>query len=71
MNNKGLGSGVAIIIILIVALLVAFLAMRNMGSFGFGNKPSQLENVVEQAQDAVNAINDRIQEQYSTIDSGA
>ena len=66
MNNNGIGSGIAIIIILIVALLIAFLAMKNMGSFG--NKPSQPENVVEQAQDAVETINDRIQQQYSAIE---
>ena len=68
MNNKGIGSGIAIIIILIVALLIAFLAMKNMGSFGFGSKPGQPENVVEQAQDAVDAINDRIQQQYSAVE---
>lgn len=65
MNNKGIGSGVAIIIILIVALLLAFLAMKNIGSFD--NKPGQAANVVEQTQDAVDAINDRIQQQYSAI----
>ena len=70
MNNKGIGSGLAIIIILIVALLIAFLAMKNMGSFCFGSKPGQpqQENVVEQAQDAVDAINNRLQQQYSAIE---
>ena len=66
MNNKGIGSGIEIIIILIIALLIAFLAMKNMG--GLGNKPSQSENVVEQALDAVDAINDRIQQQYSAVE---
>ena len=66
MNNKGISSGIAIIIILIVALMIAFLAMKNMGSFG--NKPSQPENVVEQAQDTVDAIIDRIQQQYSAVE---
>ena len=42
--------------------------MKNMGSFGFGSKPGQPENVVEQAQDAVDAINDRIQQQYSAVE---
>ena len=41
MNNKGIGSGIAIIIILIVALLIAFLAMKNMGSLGFGSRTDQ------------------------------
>ena len=68
MNNKGIGSGIAIIIILIVALLIAFLAMKNMGSFGFESKTGQPENVVEQAQDAVDAINDRIQQQHSAVE---
>ena len=68
MNNKGIGSGIAIIIILIVALLIAFLAMKNMGGFGFGSKRGQIqqENMVEQAQDAVDAINNRMQ--YSAIE---
>lgn len=49
MINKGLGSGISISIILIVALLVAFLAIRNMGRFGFGNKAGQPQqkNVVK------------------------
>ena len=68
MNNTGIGSGIAIIIILIVALLIAFLAMKNMCSFGFGGIPGQPENVVEQAQDAVDAINDRIQQQHSAVE---
>ena len=68
MNNKGIGSGLAIIIILIVALLIAFLAMKNMGSLGFGSRTDQPETVVVQAQNAVDAINDHIQQQYSAIE---
>ena len=70
MNNKGIGSGLAIMMILIVALLIAFLVMRNMGSFGFGSKSGQpqQETVVEQAQGAVDAVNNRIQQQYSAIE---
>lgn len=68
MNNKGIGSGLAIIIILIVALLIAFLTMKNMGSLGFGSRTDQPENVVVQAQNAVDAINDHIQQQYSAIE---
>ena len=68
MNNKVIGSGLAIIIILIVALLIAFLAMKNMGSLGFGSRTDQPETVVVQAQNAVDAINDHIQQQYSAIE---
>ena len=58
MNNKGRGSGLALLLILIVALLIAFLVVRNMGGLGFGSSTSlQQENYVHQAQDAVDAIN--------------
>ena len=41
MNNKGRGSGLSLIIILIVALLVAWLAVKNIGSLGIGIGGSQ------------------------------
>lgn len=69
MNNKGKGSGLALIIILIAALLVAFLAVKQMDGLGFGGKPEQTQqaNALEQTQDAVDAINARIREQYSAV----
>lgn len=54
-----------LIIILIVALIVAYLVVTQMGSLGVGGTTQQertQENAVEQAQDAVDAINERINE---------
>ena len=66
MNNKGRGSGLMLIIILVVALLIGYLAMTQMDSLGFGKTGMQQEqtqqNVIEQAQNAVDAINNRIQQ---------
>ena len=65
MNNKGKGSGLMLIVILVVALLIGYFAMMQMGSLGFGKTSMQQQtqqNVIEQAQDAVDAINNRIQQ---------
>ena len=66
MNNNGRGSGLILIIVLLVALLVGFLAVTQMGGLGFGKKNTQQEqtqqNAIAQAQNAVDAINDRIQQ---------
>ncbi len=63
MNSKGKGSGLALVIILIVALLIAFFVLKNMSSLGFGrDATTQQENVVQQAQDLVDQINDRMQQ---------
>ena len=66
MNNKGKGSGLMLIIVLLVALLVGFLAVTQMGGLGFGKTNTQQEqtqqNAIAQAQSAVDAINDRIQQ---------
>lgn len=62
MNNKGEGRGLALILILIVALIVAFLAVKQMDGLGVGNS-TQTESVqdpVQQARDAVDALNERI-----------
>lgn len=62
MNNKGKGSSLILIIILIVALIIAFLVVNQMGSLGVGNT-TQIEtqqNPVDQAQNAVDAINERM-----------
>lgn len=64
LNNKGKGAGLALIIILIVALLVAFLAVRQFSPLGMdssGNSEAQ-QSPVEQAQSAVDAINDRLRQ---------
>ena len=66
MNNKGKGSGLALILILIVAIIVAYLTMTQMGSLGFGKKSEtqieQTQDPVNAAHDAVDAINQKIQQ---------
>lgn len=58
MKGSGKGSGLAFLLILIVALLIAFLVMKNMDGLGLDSSTSpQQENYVHQAQDAVDAIN--------------
>jgi len=55
-----------LIIVLLVALLVGCLAVTQMGGLGVGKKNTQQEqtqqNAIAQAQSAVDAINDRIQQ---------
>ena len=55
-----------LIIVLLVALLVGCLAVTQMGGLGVGKKNTQQEqtqqNAIAQAQNAVDAINDRIQQ---------
>ena len=64
MNNKGKGSGLVLIIVLVVALLIGYLAMTQMDSLGFGktNVQQTHQTAIEQAQNAVDAINNRIQQ---------
>ncbi len=66
MNNKGRGSGLMLIIILVVALLIGYLAMTQMDSLGFGKTGMQQEqtqqNAIEQAQNTVDAINNRLRQ---------
>ena len=65
MNNKGKGSGLVLIIVLVVALLIGYLAMTQMDSLGFGKTDVQTQtqqNAIEQAQNAVDVINNRIQQ---------
>lgn len=66
MKNKGRGSGLALILILIVALVIAYLAVTNLSFLGAGGSSTQEEVIqedpVDRAQDAVDQINQRIQE---------
>ena len=66
MNSKGKGSGLMLIIILVVALLIGYLAMTQMDGLGFGKTSMQQEqtqqNAIEQAQNAVDAINNRLRQ---------
>lgn len=65
MNNRGRGSGLILIILLLVALLIAGLAVTQMGGLGFGKTDAQQEqtqqNAIEQAQSAVDAIKNHLE----------
>ncbi len=63
MNSKG--SGLMLIVILVVALLIGYLAMTQMDSLGFGKTDVQTQtqqNAIEQAQNAVDSINNRLEQ---------
>ena len=64
MNNNGRASGLILIILLLVALLIAWFAVTHMGGLGFGKTDAQQaqtqQNAIEQAQNAVDAINNRM-----------
>ena len=66
MNNKGKGSGLVLIFLLLVALLIGYLAMTQMEGLGFGTTNNQTEQTqqiaIEQAQSAVDAINNRFEQ---------
>ena len=68
-NNKGRGSGLALLLILIVALLVAWLMVKQMGSLGMGGTTDPTQEVyVEDAQDAVDSLNDKMQQDLDSIE---
>ena len=67
MNSKGKGSGLFLIVIMIAALIVVYLAVTQMGSQGIGKKRMEETQIEQQdpvnaAQDVVDAINQRQQE---------
>ncbi len=58
MKNRGKGSGLALVMILVVALIVGFLVVKNMGVLGSVKETAvQQENYVQQAQSVVDQIN--------------
>ncbi len=58
MNNKGKGAGLALVIILVAALIIGVLVVKNMGGMGAGQETeAQSENFVQQAQSVVDQIN--------------
>ena len=66
-NNHGRVSGIALILLLIVALIVAYLAATQAGRLGFGQRPptqAAQQNPVDQAREAVDAINGRMAQTY-------
>ena len=62
MNNRGKGSSLTLIFILIVALLNALLAVKQFSSLNTSDtaQPEAQQEPVQQAQDAVNALNERM-----------
>lgn len=66
MKKNGTYSGLAILLLLFVALLIAFLLMQNMDSVKKDSNSTQAkEDYVQQAQDLVDQIN-RAQQQAAT-----
>ena len=65
MKNNGRGSGLMLMIVLLVALLIAWFAVTHMGGLGFGKTDAQQaqtqQNVIEQAQSAVDAIKNHLE----------
>ncbi len=70
LDNKGRSSGLIFIILLLAIVIVALLIVSQMGGLGMGKASDpagpQGEAAVEQAQEAVDAINERIQQQYGS-----
>ena len=65
MNSKGKGSGLALVIILVAALIIGLLVVKNMGGLGPEKETAvQQENYVQQAQSVVDQIN---QAQQQTV----
>ena len=60
-NDSGRGTGLTLVLVLIVALVVAWLAVTQLRSVRSQDSAAQPgANYVQQAQDAVNALNDRM-----------
>ena len=58
MKNRGKGPGLALVMILVVALIIGFLVVKNMGVLGSVKETAvQQENYVQQAQSVVDQIN--------------
>lgn len=58
MNNKGKGTGLALVVILVAALIIGLLVVKNTGGMGAGQETeAQSENYVQQAQSMVDQIN--------------
>ncbi len=65
-HNSGRASGLALVLILIVALVVAWLAVTQLGFLRRTEESlsgPQSTDVVQQARDAVDALNDRMRQE--------
>ena len=74
MNNRGKASGLALALLLIVALIVAFLVMKQMGSLNVGGgnpTASQGQSAVQEARELVNQINNRMMAPSENAPAGA
>lgn len=63
MNNNGRAAGLSLVLLLIVALIVAYFAVTQLRGLRFDKPAAQQavqQNAVDQAQDAVNALNDKM-----------
>ena len=67
-GQQGRSSGLMLVVILLVIVIVALLFAAQMGAFGIGKSggspAAETPDPVAQAQDAVDALNERI-EQYA------
>ena len=69
-NDRGRSTGLMLVVILLVIVIVALLFVAQMGAFGIGKTPeaAQTPDPVEQAQEAVDAINERIEQQFAGME---
>ena len=72
LDNKGRSSGLMLVVILLVIVIVALLFAAQMGAFGIGKSgggpAAETADPVAQAQDAVDALNERIEQQYTDME---
>ena len=72
LDNKGRSSGLMLVVILLVIVIVALIFAAQMGAFGMGNSmngpAAQSPDPVAQAQEAVDALNERIGQQYTDME---
>lgn len=61
-SGRGKGFGLVLVMLLLAALVVVFLTLKQMTSLGFGGGAgeSPWNDPVEQAQEAVDAVNERM-----------
>ncbi len=67
LNRKGFSSGLMLVVIMLAVVIIALLFITQMGAFGIGKTPEaeQTTDPVEQAREAVDAINERMEQQYA------
>ena len=72
LNDRGRSSGLMLVVILLVIVIVALIFAAQMGAFGIGKSgdgpAAQTEDPVAQAQEAVDALNERIEQQYTDME---